>query len=121
MMLLGVMLLGVGLVLGLHRRFGLGRSSSLLGGRGGSGRGGLGGERRDRKRSRDEGGEDQLTHCNGLLEMHGSRWPGARIFRLIGSLDAERRAENFVSPSCNSTRGRIERRGPVRHPDRLCI
>src|SRR5690242_17972514 len=30
MMLLGVMLLGVGLVLGLHRRVGLGRSSILL-------------------------------------------------------------------------------------------
>jgi len=41
--------------------------------------------------------------------MHGSRWPGARIFCLIGKLDAERRTENFVSPSCNSAERRIRR------------
>src|SRR6185437_13605712 len=91
MMMLLRMLLGV--MLGLHGRSRgrRGRGSSRSGGGGGAGRGGLGGKRRDRESGRDDGGEDQLTHCNGLLEVRGSRWPGARIFRLIGTLDAERK------------------------------
>src|SRR6185437_833769 len=66
-MLPGVMLGLRGLVLGRHRSRGLGRGS-LIGGRRRAGRGGLGGKRRDRESGRDDGGKDQLTHCNGLLE-----------------------------------------------------